>query len=524
MSSSRSAARPKRAGETFARTHDAHDDNGRSSKKPRFDIRNPSTLAPDAPEEDEVLGLDEIGKGGQQTKRGAVNLDGYGSDSSNEGFDARAERKAGAARKSGKQNDPSEQEEQNDMFADLEEDLKDGDEDEELDREGKKKAKNVRFLEDDEIEGQVENSRGGGHVSADFASQARKGKERAKADASSSDSEVEGGQGDDDGVDEEVGAGGKKVRAPKLSAFNMKEELEEGRFDTEGNFVRKAIDPDAVHDAWLEGVTKKEQKRAREAEQKRAEEQRQRILADDQVLTSDALATLIGRTERGETALEALARLGREIEKSRPKRQIRRKGRRREPSQAGGGGEDDNDDGGDGAMDVDTNPQADPQAQAQQRRRDDLDAITGAADLLLTRGQANIYDDTREALTRQYRRETGDEWVERTQGDAASPPSPPHSDTANGHGGGATTALHTDIGPSTASSAAARAAPEPGPGPGPAKWEYRWIDARDGGQVHGPYEGATMASWHEAGFFQAGVVEVRRHQSHGEWTRSLEFT
>lgn len=517
MSSSRSAARPKRAGETFARTHDAHDDNGRSSKKPRFDIRNPSTLAPDAPEDDEVLGLDEIGKGGQQTKRGAVNLDGYGSDSSNEGFDARAERKAEAARKSGKQHDPSAQEEQNDMFADLEEDLKDGDEDEELDREGKRKAKNVRFLEENEIEGQVEDSRGGGHVSADFASRARKGKERAKADVSSSESEAEGGQTDDDGVDEEVGAGGKKVRAPKLSAFNMKEELEEGRFDTEGNFVRKAIDPDAVHDAWLEGVTKKEQKRAREAEQKRAEEQRQRILADDQVLTSDALATLISRTERGETALEALARLGREIEKSRPKRQIRRKGRRREPNQAGG--DDEHDDGGDGAMDVDTNSQADPQAQAQQRRRDDLDAITGAADLLLTRGQANIYDDTREALTRQYRREKGDEWVEPTRRDDASPPSPPHSDAANGHGGAAT-ALSTDAGPFTASSAGAGAGAEAGP----AKWEYRWVDARDGGQVHGPYEGPTMASWLAAGFFQAGVVEVRSHQSHDEWTRSLEFT
>ena len=63
----------------------------------------------------------------------------------------------------------------------------------------------------------------------------------------------------------ELGAGGKKSHAPKLDAFNMKNEQEEGRFDAQGNFVRKAADPDAVHDSWLEGVSKKDMKKAKEA-------------------------------------------------------------------------------------------------------------------------------------------------------------------------------------------------------------------------------------------------------------------
>lgn len=84
MANTTSAARPKRAGEEFARSHEA------SSKKPRFDHRNPSTLAADAPEEDLILDADVIGKSGNQTKRNAVNIDGYESDSDNDNFDARA--------------------------------------------------------------------------------------------------------------------------------------------------------------------------------------------------------------------------------------------------------------------------------------------------------------------------------------------------------------------------------------------------------------------------------------------------
>src|ERR1700712_2847839 len=94
MSSRYSAARPKRAGEAFARTHHAETDDGPSSKKPRFDVRNPSALAPDAPEDDAILEADVIGGAGAGTKRGAVNLDGYDSDSDNEGFDTRAEERA----------------------------------------------------------------------------------------------------------------------------------------------------------------------------------------------------------------------------------------------------------------------------------------------------------------------------------------------------------------------------------------------------------------------------------------------
>ena len=140
MANATPAARPKRSGEDFTRTHD------NTSKKPRFDYRNPSTLAADAPEEDVILDADVIGKSGAQTKRNAINIDGYESDSDNDNFNARAEEKE---RRDAGPKGGSKDEDEDDMFADLEEDMqgiRDGDEDEELGREGKARKKDVRFL------------------------------------------------------------------------------------------------------------------------------------------------------------------------------------------------------------------------------------------------------------------------------------------------------------------------------------------------------------------------------------------
>ena len=460
MSARRPAPRPKRGGEEFARNH--YDTSSRDSKKLRFDTRNPSALAPDAQEEDAILEADEIGKRGQQTKRNAVNIDGYESDSSNEGFDARAAAKA----KQGKAAGGSKDEEENDMFADLAEDMKDGDEDEEIAGEGTKKRKEVRFLAEDEIEGQVGSSKSGGHVSADLLMNGRNGKARDDEVESTSESDVAEEERAEivEGMDEELGAGGKKQHAPKLDAFNMKTEQEEGRFDAQGNYVRKAADPDAVHDSWLEGVSKKDMKKAKEAADRRDEERRQKRMDDDAVLTSDILKVLIPYLERGETVLEALARLGKGKPKSKPKWQ--NKNRRK----------------GDEGMDIDNEKITEDPAET--RRREAVEAITGAADQLLTRGQMEIYDAEREMLIRQYSRETGEDWVDA-----------PRDEGADDEGADGVRERK--------------------------QWEYRWIDGRDGGQANGPYEGSMMVRWNDAGYFGDGV-EFREAGKDG-WSRSVDF-
>ena len=444
-----------------------------TTNKPRFDARNPSTLAADDQtggdeqeaeeyqEVDRLLEIDEIGKGGQQTKRSAVNLDGYDTDSSNENFELRAAAKAEA------EAPKSKDEEVNDMFADLEEDMDKEQSDEDLEREGKKvgKKRNVRFLDVDEIEGQVSNSKSGGHVSADM----RAGKDKMVTDQEGGDSSSSSESGSDEeraqldsDVDEEVGAGGKKKKAPRLDAFNMRAEDEEGKFDGEGNFVRKAADRDAVHDRWLEGLSKKDMKKAREAKEKREDERRQREKGDDSILTSDILSTLITNLERGETVLEALQRLGKGLEKKK-KVPTWQKNKRKDAEK-------------DGRTENDSETAA-----KDAKLREKISVVTDAADRLLTRGQPEVYDLEREMLVRQYERDTGDRWID------------------------AVTQESDDDGDEGLS----------------AQWQYRWSDMRDGGQLYGPYDGAMMSAWDDAGYFGEGV-EFRRVGESG-WSRSVDF-
>ncbi|ETN43840.1 uncharacterized protein HMPREF1541_10971 [Cyphellophora europaea CBS 101466] len=435
------------------------------SKKPRFSVRNPSALvADDATEDNAELDADVIGTNRPHHRRGAVNIDGFDSDSDGgDNFDERAAVKARAEKKAQR----SKYEEQADMFADLEEDFGDGAVEED---EGGKRKKDVRFLNDDQIEGQVKNSRAGGHVSDRLKLTEQEARYMEKhgrlpasagleeAGDSSSDSEVddETRAALDEEIDEELGAGAKTRHAPKLDAFNMRNEQDEGQFDESGNFVRKATDPDAVHDRWLEGTSKKDMKKAKEAMEKREQDRRARDLADDSRSTADALKDLIAQMEVGETVLEALARLGKGKEKKKAKWQTKSKAKKPEQNGHAKASEDD-------LADV--------------KRRENVEAITSAADLLLTRGKTDIYDTERELLIRQWSRESGEQWAE---------PSKEKQDN------------------------------------GVKTWQYRWTDARDGGHINGPYDSLTMHQWNEAGYFGEGVEF--RPVGDDTWSRVADFS
>jgi len=176
-----------------------------------------------------------------------------------------------------------------------------------------------------------------------------------------------------------------------------------------------------------------------------------------------SLKTLILHLERGETVLEALARLGKGQQKVKkvPKWKLKK--------QTG--------------MDVDTEEKKseDPE---QIRIKEAVDAITGAADQILTRGQPEIYEQEREMLVRQWSRDTGEPWVEPSAAEAED--------------------IQID-------------------GVRPTKmWEYRWVDGRDGGAKQGPFDGATMVAWQDAGYFGEGV-EFRDSDEEGPWSRVVDF-
>ncbi|KAI2632432.1 hypothetical protein GGR54DRAFT_35171 [Hypoxylon sp. NC1633] len=437
MSSRFSAARPKRASENYARVHHAEP----NSKKVEFDMRNPSALAPDVEEEEEdedaYLEADaDVIRGSAATKRGAVNIDGYDSDSDREEL---------GTLHAPKSKPKKEDEDMDDMFAADE----DGDEkDEAVDNSTGKKSKEVKFLDTDHIEGQETVSKSGGHVHLDEESSGDDDEETIALEIQEED------------IDEEVGAGGLKKHAPKVEAFNLKAENEEGRFDEAGNFVRKAVDPDAVHDRWLEGVSKKDMKKAAEAHEKREAELRQKRKEDDSALTSDLLKSLILQLDRGETALEALARLGRGQTKA--KKVPKWKQKKQKPD----------------AMDVDAEKAAeDPE---QTRIREAINDITDAADKLLGRDRPDIYERERERLIREYAREADEPWVEPQKAQKQ-----------------------------TEAVAATK------------MYEFRWTDGRDNADKQGPFDAPTMKAWQDAGYFGEGV-EFREAGEEG-WSRVASF-
>ncbi|KAK4670997.1 hypothetical protein QC764_605660 [Podospora pseudoanserina] len=479
MASRFSAARPKRASEAFARTHHGSTSES-SSKKVRFDVRNPSALAPtadsdesDQEEQDQTLAADVIGSSTRATKRGAVNIDGYDSDSENEHFEARAEARSDKVNLEDALDNYNSQptttsqpdsDDEIDMFGTADSDT----ESKPPNKPSKKKDKTVNFLDVDQIEGQEGDSKSGGHITLN-----------PSAEPTLSDDEDDDEEENPDtiaaaiaeeGLDEEVGLGGLKKHAPKIDAFNMRAEQEEGAFDEAGNFIRKAADADAVHDRWLEGVSKKEMKAAAAAHEKREEGLRKRQKEEDKITTGELMTRLILKLEKGETALEALARLrkGQKRERKVPRWKLEKQKKKKN----GGGGGDE--------MDVDAGGDRKEKDAEQEGIKEAIGDIADAADKLMGREYPDIYDYERERLCRMYYNETGERWVEPATEEEESQPAEK-------------------------------------------MWEFRWVDGRDGGEgnIQGPFDGKTMEAWREAGYFGEGV-EFRVKGTEG-WMRVADF-
>jgi CD2 antigen cytoplasmic tail-binding protein 2 len=100
----------------------------------------------------------------------------------------------------------------------------------------------------------------------------------------------------------------------ELSSFNMREEMEEGKFTEDGMYMR-TYDAHAVHDRWLEGMDERELKQARRKKKEREKAEKERQQAEEKELQDmggkeQLERNLLSMLKRGETVLEALQRLG----------------------------------------------------------------------------------------------------------------------------------------------------------------------------------------------------------------------
>ena len=100
----------------------------------------------------------------------------------------------------------------------------------------------------------------------------------------------------------------------ELSSFNMREEMEEGKFSEDGSYVR-TFDPHAVHDRWLEDTDEKAMKKAKRVRKQREKMEREKQEAEEKELQNmggkvAVEMQLLTKLKKGETVLEALQRLG----------------------------------------------------------------------------------------------------------------------------------------------------------------------------------------------------------------------
>lgn len=207
--------------------------------------------------------------------RRKVKSAGYDSDSSDDG-ESVVRSRAGATGASG----TAQEDEDDDMFAISEKEPKD---------DGPQTIKRKEeYLRLGDIEGQEFNDAGG----------------------SANESEESDEPEDEDDAARRAKAG----MGFELSSFNMREEMEEGKFTEDGSYVR-SVDAHAQHDRWMEGTDEREMKRARRRKREREKQERARQDAEEQELADaggkPALERdLLAMLKRGETVLEALQRLG----------------------------------------------------------------------------------------------------------------------------------------------------------------------------------------------------------------------
>lgn len=189
---------------------------------------------------------------------------------------------------------------------------------------------------------------------------------------------------DDDEDDVENGV----KKAAKISAFNMNEELEEGSLDDKGNYIRNKVDPQAFHDKWMEGISRKDMNKAKEALAKREREEalkeaeRQSTMPQTQ---TDIYRCLVEYLKPGQTVQEALSSLANSLPKKVPawkqkmldKKNKNKKGK--EPAVL--------------------------TEEEETARRKKVEDITGLADQMMALGHFNVYEDTFEIMVRYLRKE-----------------------------------------------------------------------------------------------------------------------
>ncbi|KAF8343888.1 uncharacterized protein EI90DRAFT_3027469 [Cantharellus anzutake] len=173
----------------------------------------------------------------------------------------------------------------------------------------------------------------------------------------------------------------------EISSFNMKAEMEEGKFAEDGTYHR-SFDPHGLHDKWMEGIDEREMRKARRVKKKM--EERERSLQQNNAANSaeEVSKELVCLLEKGETVLEALQRIGRDSKHKQSSSPNRLRKRRTSISQ----------------VDAPHLDATSPPTQFPPADQSPIELVTSLASTLMSLGNLDVYEETYESLLRTVRR------------------------------------------------------------------------------------------------------------------------
>ena len=245
----------------------------------------------------------------------------------------------------------------------------------------------------------------------------------------------------------------------KITPFNLREEMEDGYFDSEGNYFEKK--EEMIRDEWLDSVDWIKIKKLGESQA--AENMEEDVDSAAQLDKKEILRQMLEIVKPGETVLKSLRRLG-----------GGRGGTKHSSASAKWKAKRQKDDkqGGEGKVSAED--------------KQHLLKLTGLADELLQEGDFGIYQDTYEKLAHKLKLET--ERDQETEEDNALEAA--FKETGDGDG-------------NVCNMPDANAQPS-SPKDDQVYWEYKWENTSKA-DVYGPFSSTDMLDWQQQDYFKDGV-------------------
>lgn len=248
----------------------------------------------------------------------------------------------------------------------------------------------------------------------------------------------------------------------KITPFNLREEMEEGHFDAEGNYFEKK--EEVIRDEWLDSLDWVKIKEQGDKHQKDISNGNDSIFEDadepgDQI---QAMKDILDIILPGETVLKALRRLGGKESGRSSSASARWQPKSKKPKAVENEGSEEN--------------------------KQNLLKLTELADQLLQKGYFGIYQDTYEKLAHKIKT-MQEKQLEAEEDDAL--------EAAFRQGGGENeeTVMETESSENIKTESGNE---------DEVYWHYKWENTKDA-TVYGPYSSTYMLIWNDQGCFGDGV-------------------